>query len=171
MKDFKLRPIECAHCCRAFYRCCKSTGRSRCPHCRKNTPRDKRPSQEEIAKLLCQRKAAKANRIAGRMNMNALMDMDAIKAHQIPSSLHEGLFKSRCAEKGWRAHRPSWPDFIVEIGSRMIAVEVKSRSDRVSTTQRATFDLLERMGVPVYLWRNSKDGQSKLVRWIDSVLK
>lgn len=47
----------------------------------------------------------------------------------------------------------------------MIAVEVKSSTDAVSKMQAATFDLLESMGMPVYIWRMARGCESKLVRW------
>jgi len=88
-----------------------------------------------------------------------------IRGEQIPPSLAEAKFKARAVEKGWRPHRPSWPDFLVETENGVIAVEVKSRTDTISKTQRLTFSLLEASGVPVYIWRDSKDSRATLVKW------
>jgi hypothetical protein len=65
--------------------------------------------------------------------------------------------------KGWRVHRPSWPDFLIENEQGCFAVEVKGRGDRCSLAQMKTFDALERAGLPVYLWREIKP--DTLERW------
>lgn len=85
-----------------------------------------------------------------------------IRADCIPLSMHEARFKRRCADRGWTIHRPSWPDYIVETETGMIAVEVKGGKDEVSFTQAATFDVLESMGIRVFVWR---DGTDALARW------
>ena len=47
----------------------------------------------------------------------------------------------------------------------LIAVEVKSKNDTVSKTQRDTFNLLEASGVKVYLWYDAEGCRGKLVHW------
>jgi hypothetical protein len=91
--------------------------------------------------------------------------VQVLRGAQVPTSLAEAKFKARAVEKGWRPHRPSWPDFLVETAKGLIAVEVKSRRDSVSRAQRQTFGLLEAAGIPVYLWRDAKESEGHLVRW------
>jgi hypothetical protein len=88
-----------------------------------------------------------------------------IRGDQIPISGAEAKFKARAIEKGWKPHRPSWPDFLVETESGLIAVEVKSRTDELSPTQIATFTLLESAGIPVYVWKDIRATRNKLIRW------
>lgn len=64
----------------------------------------------------------------------------------------EQRFVEHALSKSWLVQRPSWPDFLIDIGGEIIAVEVKSYGDRISSNQRRTFDLLEEIGVKVYLW-------------------
>lgn len=57
--------------------------------------------------------------------------LSVIRGDQVPVSLSELEFKLRATEKGWRVHRPSWPDFLVETpDGECFAVEVKV-SDRL----------------------------------------
>lgn len=161
-----LRILQCQHCSAAFRRRYSNPkGKTGCPVCRKKTSRIVATDQNVIQPLLTKEYEKKKAKVAGNMNIGAVLAMKAIKADQIPNSLHEGIFKSRCAEKGWSAHRPSWPDFIVETQDGFIAVEVKGPNDAISSTQEATFDLLERMGVPVYIWKNTAEGSGSLSRW------
>ena len=162
--------LICEYCSHLFRRnLLKVQGRTRCPSCKKRTKR-KQASRDEankqaIQEFMSRERSEKKKSMASLMNLNAVLSMDAIKADQIPNSRHEALFKSKCAEKGWVAHRPSWPDFIVETENRLVAVEVKGPGDSVSKTQAATFSLLESMGVPVYIWKNTAEGQGRLSRW------
>jgi hypothetical protein len=90
------------------------------------------------------------------------MGTGAIREYQVPNSRAEATFKGKAAEHGWIPHRPSWPDFLVEIpGLGLVAVEVKDK-DTISSEQRRTFDLLTAAGLPVYLWRR---GDESLRRW------
>ena len=92
--------------------------------------------------------------------------LSVIRGDQVPVSLSELEFKLRATEKGWRVHRPSWPDFLVETpDGECFAVEVKSRTDSVRGTQSATFSLLEKMGVRCFIWKNVKGMKASLVRW------
>lgn len=90
-----------------------------------------------------------------------LREQATIRGEQIPISLAEAEFKQRCTLREWLPHRPSWPDFLVQTEHGLIGVEVKDR-DMVSPEQAATFDLLETLGLPVYLWRR---GDDQLTRW------
>lgn len=87
-----------------------------------------------------------------------------IRGAQIPASRAEAVFKAKAMEKGWKPHRPSWPDFLVETHAGLIAVEVKA-NDAVSAEQKVTFSLLERCGIPVYLWRMKSGTNRRLVKW------
>jgi len=89
----------------------------------------------------------------------------AIRGEQVPRSGSEAAFKQRCFDLGWKPHRPSWPDFLVDRGDETICVEVKSRDDNIKPLQRATFILLESMGIPVYIWRNDKSERHRLKRF------
>lgn len=96
---------------------------------------------------------------------NIHVPLAVIRGENVPFSVSEALFKARAMEKGWKPHRPSWPDYLVETPEGVIAVEVKSYSDTVSEEQRRTFTILESIGIKVYLWRNAKDAPNKLIRW------
>ena len=94
-----------------------------------------------------------------------LVTHEVIRGDQVPHSTAEAKFKAKSAAKGWRPHRPSWPDFLVETDSGTIAVEVKARSDDLSPEQVATFTVLERAGLPVYIWKDAAGLRGCLVRW------
>lgn len=50
-------------------------------------------------------------------------------------------------------HRPSWPDYLIVLNGRLVGVEVKSSSDRISDNQRRTFDILTKHNaLPIFLW-------------------
>lgn len=89
-----------------------------------------------------------------------------VRGDQIPNSDAECSFKSRCFDKGWSPHRLSWPDFLVETSAgELFAVEVKSKSDVVRPEQKISFDLLERAGIPVFIWKNTQAECGVLRRW------
>ena len=94
----------------------------------------------------------------------ALDSEEVIRGSQLPNSRAEADFKARCFQGGWKPHRPSWPDFLIESDSELLAVEVKSAKDKISEEQARTFDLLEKAGVPVYIWKEDSDGGS-LLAW------
>jgi len=87
----------------------------------------------------------------------------SIRGSQQTHSRAENTFKARALDKGWRVHRPSWPDFLIERDKGWFAVEVKSKTDHCSREQIKTFDALERLGVKVFLWREAKP--DILERW------
>lgn len=161
-----LRLLQCQLCGQPFRRrYLNAKTKTRCPVCGKKTAKIGASDEQLVEEFRARERSKKQEKIAGNMNLAAVLRMDAIKAEQIPNSMHEAIFKSKCAEKGWAAHRPSWPDYIVETEKGMIAVEVKGPDDCVSKTQAATFDLLERMNVPVYVWNNTAEGHASLTRW------
>lgn len=90
---------------------------------------------------------------------------EIIRGDHTLNSLSETVFKARAIELGWKPHRPSWPDFLVDKDGEMICVEVKSRTDAISITQHQTFNLLESIGMKVYIWKNEKGHRGHLTRW------
>jgi hypothetical protein len=159
--------VLCCELCTHLFRrrFASQKGKTRCPQCGKKTSKSSVADQEKKADFLAKSYSKKQQKMASWMNMPAVVAMGGIKADQIPNSLHEALFKSKCAEKGWTVHRPSWPDFLVQTNDGLIAVEVKGPDDVISKTQAATFSLLESIGVAVYIWRNTTDGSARLCRW------
>ena len=130
-------------------------GTTLCPKCKNRfTRKEAVVKGEEATKVRRERYAKKKARNAkvlapAKASLRILQE--TIKGSQVPQSAAEAKFKARAFEKGWSSHRPSWPDFLVETDKGLIAVEVKSRTDSVSRTQRQTFDLLEASGIPVYM--------------------
>lgn len=168
MRSVKQRCLlKCPHCEHVFHRTLDPTrGTTSCPKCQGRFSRCAAYLVGEAAAATGYWKSRVAKRVAKAAVVLADRDCDplraAIRGEQIPNSIPEARFKARAAAKGWIPHRPSWPDFLVEYDGGLIAVEVKSRKDEVSPTQRATFDLLEQAGIHVYLWR---DQSSTLTRW------
>lgn len=70
---------------------------------------------------------------------------------------HESMFVGRLATKHPNVQhlRHGWPDFLCEDmqSGKIFAVEVKHGQDRMSERQSAMSELLERAGIPVYVWR------------------
>ena len=120
---------------------------------------------EQVKEIWKQDSAKRKQRCKKVLSKVSCDIIEVIRGDQVPTSISEALFKARALEKGWKPHRPSWPDFLVETESGLIAVEVKSRTDDVSKYQRETFNLLEEAGIPVYLWKNSGEMKSTLKRW------
>lgn len=159
---------RCPHCAHGFVRSAeKLAGGTSCPGCGKRFTRALgqvlgagagEVRKEDAARKYDRIKSHYGDRIglAGRL---------AIRGEQVPRSRAEAEFKAKAAEKGWTPHRPSWPDFLVETPLGTIAVEVKSRTDRLSATQVQTFTLLEAIGLPVYIWKCSGENKHRLVRW------
>lgn len=67
----------------------------------------------------------------------------------------EKAFYERAVSKSWRLQRNGWPDFLVDDGDRIFAVEVKTFSDIIRPAQRETFRMLERAGIRVFVWTPS----------------
>lgn len=161
------RALRCTECSYGFVRMLRTTRqRASCPKCkaRFDTAPSANLSHAEVAAI---RKEAYDRKVARRAALfNGLRpSVETIRASQIPISMAEAAFKAKAMEKGWKPHRPSWPDFLVETRDGTIAVEVKSRGDSVSATQAATFTILESCGIPVFIWRRAKGCDHKLVRW------
>lgn len=161
-------PYKCPQCSYVFNRVSKHTsGRTTCPHCHHSFPRQRGKLSETDPEWV------KANNYAVRVATNrklmktegAEVPQEAIRGLQVPLSSAEARFKAKAAAKGWTPHRPSWPDFLVETPEGILAVEVKSRNDAISAAQFSTFELLETLGVKVYLWRDAPGAEGKLSRW------
>lgn len=161
------RALRCSECSYGFVRVLRTTRqKASCPKCKSrfDTKHCDSFSQIEIAAIRREafdRKRAKREALFIGLRPNVKM----IRANQVPASMAEATFKAKALEKGWKPHRPSWPDFLVETRDGTIAVEVKSRGDSVSATQAATFTILEASGIPVFIWRRAKGCDHKLVRW------
>lgn len=161
-------PYKCPACSYVFNRISKHTsGRTTCPHCQHAFPRQQGKLNETDPEWI------RASNYAVRVTTNrTLMQAEgvnvpssAIRGEQVPLSSAEARFKGKVAAKGWTPHRPSWPDFLVETPEGIIAVEVKSRNDTITDSQFNTFELLESLGVKVYLWRDAPGTEGKLPRW------
>jgi hypothetical protein len=159
---------RCPHCEHGFVRLTgKITGSTSCPKCLKRFTRTVgQVLDDEATKVrreALERKYEK-NRAIYAPEPTGIASA-VIRGEQIPLSGAEAKFKARATEKGWRPHRPSWPDFLVETESGLIAVEVKARTDELSQTQIETFTLLESVGIPVYIWKDMKTTRGTLIRW------
>jgi hypothetical protein len=97
-------------------------------------------------------------------NRKALVPKDAQKL--APSTLgeeeisvltpSEQAFARRAIDKGDSVYRSGWPDFLVEMLDKTVAVEVKRDPDRIHPKQRKMFAALERIGVPVLIWNPAR---------------
>jgi hypothetical protein len=159
---------RCPHCQHGFVRLTgKITGATSCPKCLKRFTRTVgQVLDDEATKVrreALERKYEK-NRAIYAPDPAGIASA-VIRGEQIPLSGAEAKFKARATEKEWRPHRPSWPDFLVETESGLIAVEVKARTDELSQTQIETFTLLESVGIPVYIWKDMKTTRGTLIRW------
>ena len=147
--------FRCPVCKHGFIRKLRASRQKvSCPKCANRFNTNPPPSDEEIdaIKTECfQRKQEHTARLFRNVSPTKF-DL-VIRGGQIPNSRAEARFKALALEKGWKPHRPSWPDFIVETDNGIIVVEVKSKHDCVSPTQKATFDILESLGIPVFLWK------------------
>lgn len=159
----------CPNCNHGFLRNCEKLSRkTSCPKCRTEFIRSEGLANDIDKKRIkenCLAKTKVNGSAAALINISEDIKDEIIHGLQIPNSRSEAAFKARAIEKGWKPHRPSWPDFLIETEFGLIAVEVKSNSDSVSVSQKMTFDLLESNGIPVYLWRNSKGSKGKLIKW------
>lgn len=149
----------------------KTNTKTACPKCTKPFARYRGllgiDGESARARKSAKQKAIAAERLfrnAGVYRPNPV-HFDIIRGDQVPNSSSEAAFKAKAVEKGWKPHRPSWPDFLVETDNGLIAVEVKSESDSVKAEQAATFTLLEKMGIPVYVWKNVPGRNTRLERW------
>ena len=94
---------------------------------------------------------------------------DTIRGDYIPHSKPEAEFKEICKARGWKPHRPSWPDYLVETQlGEILLVEVKG-SDTFSYEQRLTLSLLEKMGLNVFVWKNKAKTKGEILRWKDGL--
>jgi hypothetical protein len=82
-----------------------------------------------------------------RMPSSTLSDADLSRLND-----SERAFVERAREKESKVYRAGWPDFLVEMSDKTIAVEVKQGSDEVRENQRKMFAALERIGIPVLVW-------------------
>lgn len=133
-------------------------GKTSCIKCKSLFPRVEFYPDSEMAKI---KDTQKRFDILNKLPIHACI----VKGYQVPNSLAETKFKAKAIEKGWKPHRPSWPDFFVETENGIIFVEVKSKNDRISSDQAATFTLLELHGMKVFVWHDKKDRRDGLIPW------
>lgn len=166
----RLVPVtfRCPYCGYGFVRNCrKLEGSTSCPKCLKRFPRVQGRVLDDEAL------AVRKERAAHRLDRNRRIYLpipepatsETIRSEQVPISRAEARFKARAVAKGWKPHRPSWPDFLVEFEGKVIAVEVKAGNDELSSTQVRSFSLIEAAGLPVFIWKDQKTTRATLVRW------
>lgn len=73
------------------------------------------------------------------------------------------VFKTLAREKGWRAVKAGWPDFLLIQDGKPVFVEVKSFDDRLHSNQLAMFAALEAVGIVVRIWWQSEP--DTLIPW------
>lgn len=151
----KQNAFRCPHCGHLFLRHTWTPlkGTTRCPECRERFSRSENLALEQRMSLLGAARDKRHRRIRA---FTPPAPEDTIRGDKIPYSIAEAQFKAQALRKGWKPHRPSWPDYLVETEFGFIGVEVKDKDD-VSPTQSATFTLLEEAGLPVYVWRRDAE--------------
>lgn len=82
---------------------------------------------------------------------------------EAPLHPFEAEFRRRGLLRGWRVHRPSWPDFLCEDECGLFFVEVKAKGDGLRANQHRTAHLLTRLGFRVYVW--SEHRPDRLLLW------
>ncbi len=68
----------------------------------------------------------------------------------------ERCFYERAAAKDeHEIHRGGWPDFLLasKVTGKLFGVEVKSETDLLSRGQVKCFAMLEKAGIPIYVWQ------------------
>jgi len=167
-KTYKPTAFKCPHCAAEF---CKNVylhphKKTKCPTCyQKFRQQTNKLTGVAALEALSRYENRDAERAALLEKVPLELMASTIKGSQIPNSLSEARFKSKAFARGWKPHRPSWPDFLVQTDGELIAVEVKSGSDRISLEQQATFDLLEQMGIKIFIWKDTKTKADMLLRW------
>lgn len=165
---------------RKYYTCpkCEHTFRLRsqsrtakCPQCKSRFSKlENEAINEAKEQALARYRHNKRQRI---LKQNSILikpqDTSAIRGDQIPNVPAEAAFKSRAIGRGYTVHRPSWPDYLLEKDGKLMHVEVKGAGDEISKEQALTFTLLERHGIPVYIWKDCKETRGQLIRWGDGI--
>lgn len=52
---------------------------------------------------------------------------------------------------GWQVLRNGWPDFLLVKGQKVVGIEAKSATDKLSTEQKRMHTVLARVGLPVHV--------------------
>jgi hypothetical protein len=166
--------FRCPHCSYSFARFVRDLkGKTSCPKCGERFDRASGHQVGEFADdaraEIQERKMARHQKIFAKRGLtpNSLNYDQIIRGAQVPAVHAEAVFKANCLSRGWLAHRPSWPDYIVEKPDGLIGVEVKSENDVVSNEQQMTFDMLEAMGVPIFVWKKTGPDDGELIKWTD----
>ena len=153
----------CPHCGHDFWRKCKLERSTPCPECK--TAFTKREHLAPDHRATADRFQSAAARDAQIRIEFGKASGSGIRNAQVPTSLAEARFKRMARDAGLITHRPSWPDYLLEDREGCFAVEVKAAGDAVSPSQRASFDLLERLGVRVYVCWDPSGPVLLLRRW------
>jgi hypothetical protein len=61
----------------------------------------------------------------------------------------EKVIKEEYEKEGWTVFKPSWPNFIMVKNGEVQLVEAKLVSNRLSKSQRESFELLQRLGMRI----------------------
>ena len=158
--------FRCPKCDLGFQRLLRATRQQvSCPSCSTRFAKSARITDEAMVAEILKECVTRRRLRNGRALERLPKDDTVIRVDQVPYSSAEAAFKARAIEKGWKPHRPSWPDYLVETQNGLMFVEVKSAHDDISETQARTLSLLERHGIPVYLWRRKKGSSNVLVKW------
>lgn len=86
-----------------------------------------------------------------------------VKDHAL--TRHESTFVTMARARGYGPIlRSGWPDFLLaDSKGDPMCVEVKSATDSVRPAQKHCFDVLEAIGIPVFIW--TPDKPETLTRW------
>jgi len=75
----------------------------------------------------------------------------------------EEIAKVYLEKQGYKVYRNGWPDFLVtdSSGKKGFCIEVKSKSDNLSTEQKNIHRFLQLLGVPTYTFKENADDATK----------
>lgn len=167
----KFRAFRCNHCSHPFRRRIGKKKTTPCPKCQQPVVVAEcsviGPDKRQVLNELHAKKKHRLHIAHG--DVIATQDEQAIRGDQIPIVKAEAKFKARAISLGYKVHRPSWPDNIIEKNGKLMFVEIKGASDEISREQAQTFSLLEKHGIPVYIWKDTDNARGSLFRWNDGV--
>lgn len=162
--------FTCPHCSHSF-RLRTRGHKPKCTKCLQRFPgKDNIASQDAKSEVLRRRRESN-KKYSVKKNPVLVIDQgpQVVRGDQVPSIKAEAKFKARAMQKGYVVHRPSWPDYLLEKDGKLMHVEVKGHNDEVSKEQALTFNLMERHGIPVYIWKDCDETRGDLIRWGDGI--
>jgi hypothetical protein len=78
----------------------------------------------------------------------------------------ERLARARLRQRGWQVTKRGWPDFFcVDTQGRVVVVEVKGPSDRLTWYQATILEALQRAGMPCFVAHVRRGGTMGLLRF------